>query len=72
MLISDHSVRTDPVILRAATIWGGVPPLDVEDVGGDLDENISAYLMDKASTWYIIEKILRRILTFFLDRLIWV
>jgi len=35
---------------RAATIWGGVPRVELKDVGGGLDENISAYLMDKAST----------------------
>ncbi|NVM26582.1 MAG: hypothetical protein HWN70_11805 [Desulfobacterales bacterium] len=35
---------------RAATIWGGVPRVELKDVGGGLDENISAYLLDKAST----------------------
>ena len=45
-----RSVLTDPVILRAATIWGGLPRLELEDVGAELDENISAYLMDKAGT----------------------
>lgn len=45
-----RSVRTDPVISRAATIWGGVPRVELKDVGGGLDENISAYLLDKAST----------------------
>jgi hypothetical protein len=45
-----RSVRTDPVISRAATIWDGLPRLELEDVGGDLDENITDYLMDKAST----------------------
>ncbi len=43
-----RSVRTDPVISRAASIWGGVPRLEIEDVGGDLDPNIRAYLIDKA------------------------
>ena len=45
-----RSVRTDPVISQAATIWGGVPRLNLEDVGGDLDANIRTYLIDKAST----------------------
>jgi uncharacterized protein (DUF362 family) len=45
-----RSVRTDPVISRAATIWDGLPRLELEDVGGDLDENITDYLMEKAST----------------------
>jgi uncharacterized protein (DUF362 family) len=43
------SVRTDPVISRAATTWGGVPRLRLENVGAKLDENITAYLMDKAT-----------------------
>jgi len=45
-----RSVRSDPVISRAATIWGGIPRLEIEDVGSDLDPNIRAYLIDKAST----------------------
>ncbi|NIS83235.1 MAG: DUF362 domain-containing protein [Anaerolineales bacterium] len=45
-----RSVRTDPVISRAATIWDGLPRLELEDVGGDLDGNIRAYLEDKAGT----------------------
>jgi len=42
------SVRTDPVISRAAKIWGGLPRLELEDVGADLDKRISTYFMDKA------------------------
>ncbi|NIO07805.1 MAG: hypothetical protein GTO40_07270, partial [Deltaproteobacteria bacterium] len=45
-----QSVRTDPVISRAATIWGGLPRLELEDVGADLDGDIRAYLIDKART----------------------
>ena len=45
-----RSVRTDPVISRAATIWGGLPRLELEDLGGGLDESISVYLMDKATS----------------------
>ena len=45
-----RSVCTDPVISRAATIWGGLPRLELEDLGEGLDENIKAYLMDKATS----------------------
>lgn len=45
-----RSVRSDPVISRAATIWDGLPRLELEDVGADLDGNIRAYLKDKAGT----------------------
>ncbi len=43
------SVRTDPVISRAAVIWGGLPRLELEDVGDELDEDITAYLLGKAT-----------------------
>jgi uncharacterized protein (DUF362 family) len=45
-----RSVCTDPVISRAATIWGGLPRLELEDLGSGLDEKIRAYLMDKATS----------------------
>ncbi|NIS59571.1 MAG: hypothetical protein GTO13_02365, partial [Proteobacteria bacterium] len=44
-----RSVRTDPVISRAAIIWGGVPRIELVDVDGDLDAKIRSYLIDKAS-----------------------
>jgi len=45
-----RSVRTEPVISRAATIWGGVPRLELEELGTGLDERIRTYLMDKATS----------------------
>ena len=45
-----RSVRTDPVISMAAAIWGGMPRLELEDLGAGLDERIRAYLMDKAAS----------------------
>jgi uncharacterized protein (DUF362 family) len=45
-----RSVCTDHVISRAATIWGGLPRLELEDLGDGLDETIKAYLMDKATS----------------------
>ncbi len=44
------SVRTDPVISRAGMIWGGVPRLELNNVGGELDEHIVAYLIEKVTT----------------------
>lgn len=43
-----QSVRSDPVISRAAAMWGGFPRLELEDVGPELDKSIKAYLLDKA------------------------
>ncbi len=43
------SVRTDPVISRAAVMWGGLPRLELEDVGAGLDKDIIAYLLGKAT-----------------------
>jgi uncharacterized protein (DUF362 family) len=45
-----RSVCTDPVISRAATLWGGLPRLELEDLGLGLDEKIRAYLMEKATS----------------------
>ena len=44
------SVRTDPVICRAATIWGGLPYLHIQDTNGKLPNKIRKYLMTKAIT----------------------
>jgi hypothetical protein len=38
------------VISRAATLWGGLPRLELEDLGLGLDEKIRAYLMEKATS----------------------
>jgi len=35
--------------MSGPTIWGGIPRIELDDVGVELDENISAYVMDKAS-----------------------
>ena len=45
-----QSARTEPVIARAAAIWGGLPRLELEDVGTELEEDIRSYLMEKATT----------------------
>ena len=45
-----RSVRTEPVISRAAAIWGGVPRLELEDPGAGLNRKIRDYLMDKATS----------------------
>jgi hypothetical protein len=44
-----RSARTDPVISRAAAIWGGIPELDLVDVNGTLPEDIASYLEEKAA-----------------------
>jgi len=44
------SVRTDPVISSAATIWGGYPEIELEDVNGKLPEKIKKYIMTKTTT----------------------
>ncbi len=48
--VAIQSVGTDPVISRAAAIWGGFPRLELEDLGAGLDEKIRAYLMGKATS----------------------
>jgi uncharacterized protein (DUF362 family) len=45
-----HSASTHRLISQAATFWGGMPRLDLEDIDAGLDKNISAFLMDKAGT----------------------
>jgi uncharacterized protein (DUF362 family) len=42
------SVRTDPVICRAANLWGGLPNLEFEDVTGTLPAKIKEYLAQKS------------------------
>lgn len=42
------SVGTDPVINRAANLWGGLPNLEFEDVTGELPDKIKDYLSQKA------------------------
>ncbi len=44
------SVTTDPVISRAAAIWGGIPRLVLEDVNGRLPAHIRQYIIDKATS----------------------
>ncbi len=43
------SVQTDPVITRAAQLWGGLPRLELEDVNGNLPHTIRDYLLAKAT-----------------------
>ena len=44
------SVRTDPLLSRAASIWGGIPQLNLQDVSGLLPEDIREYLLQKATS----------------------
>ena len=48
--VAIRSVGTEPVILRAAEVWGGLPRLELEDLGSGLDEKIRTYLLDKATS----------------------
>jgi hypothetical protein len=41
------SVRTDPLLSRAASIWGGIPRLNLQVVSGMLPEDIREYLLQK-------------------------
>ncbi len=43
------SVRTDPVLARAASIWGGLPRLEVQDVSGVLPKSIRDFILEKAT-----------------------
>jgi uncharacterized protein (DUF362 family) len=45
-----HSVRADPVLSRAASIWGGLPKLVLEVVEGRIPENVRKYIIAKATT----------------------
>ena len=47
--VSMTSVRTDPVISRAAGIWGGFPEIEIEDTDGKLPEKIKKYIMTKTA-----------------------
>ena len=44
-----RSARSDPVLARAASIWGGFPRLDVKDVGGALPQSIQEFILEKAA-----------------------
>jgi uncharacterized protein (DUF362 family) len=44
------SVLTDPQISWAASLWGGLPQLELEDVSEVLPEGIRTYLLDKATS----------------------
>jgi uncharacterized protein (DUF362 family) len=46
--IAMQSARTDPVISRAANLWGGLPRLELEEVDPGLPQEIRSYLMAKA------------------------
>jgi hypothetical protein len=48
--VAIRSVGTDPVISRAAALWGGLPRLELEDLGAGLDEKIRTYLVEKATS----------------------
>lgn len=43
------SVQTDPVISRAAALWGGFPRTELIDVNGTLPESIAHYLNEKTA-----------------------
>jgi len=45
-----NSARTDPVISRAAEIWGGFPEVELEDVSRTLPEDIRKYILAKTAT----------------------
>jgi len=42
--VTIESVRTDPVICSAASIWGGLPTLELEDVNGQVPDKIMKYI----------------------------
>lgn len=44
------SAHKDPVIRRAAAMWGGFPELKLEETGGKISDDLLEYLMEKAST----------------------
>jgi uncharacterized protein (DUF362 family) len=43
------SVRTDPQLSQAASLWGGIPQLNLQDVSGMLPEEIRKYLLQKVT-----------------------
>jgi uncharacterized protein (DUF362 family) len=45
-----YSVRTDPLLSRAASLWGGIPQLNLQDVSASLPEDIREYLLQKATS----------------------
>ena len=44
------SVRTDPLLSRAAALWGGIPQLNLQDVSGVVPEDIREYLLEKVTS----------------------
>lgn len=42
-----QSIRTDPVMVRAAALWGGFPQLELVDVNGTLPESVVHYLNEQ-------------------------
>ncbi len=48
--VAISSVRSDPMLSQAASMWGGWPNVEFEDVGGTLPGPIRQYLETKAST----------------------
>ena len=44
------SVHTDPLLSRAATIWGGIPQLNLQDVSRMLPEKIREYFLQKVTS----------------------
>ncbi|MFZ2087196.1 MAG: DUF362 domain-containing protein [Desulfobaccales bacterium] len=45
-----QSVHTDPQLSHAATLWGGIPNLDLDDVSNLLPRGIRDYLLQKATS----------------------
>ena len=45
-----RSVRTDPVLSRAASLWGGLPGLELEVVNGKVPDRVKEYIMEKATS----------------------
>jgi uncharacterized protein (DUF362 family) len=48
--VNISSARKDPILRRAAAIWGGFPKLELEELGEKLPSDVRKFLMEKAST----------------------
>ena len=48
--VTIESVGSDPVLVRAAELWGGFPEIELEDVNGNLPAAIRRFLLEKAQT----------------------
>ncbi|MDZ7696450.1 MAG: DUF362 domain-containing protein [Deltaproteobacteria bacterium] len=46
--VSIRSVRTEPVMSRAAQLWGGFPELDIMEANGGVPETILRYMRETA------------------------